>query len=159
MLLGGEQMSFISRVPSSSFILHTLANTCVLNGRQVIPLQAQMLDYINKYEYKHFTLKIQSLFNYLQNATHNRHIVVNQYFRWCWVLSWSVGITAVRWQRSCKYCNFSNIRFRCNAYSEVIQLDQSQYFLVWDILEIVVNNQLFINLVHIIYSTDYKMMM
>ncbi|XP_056314227.1 Fanconi anemia group G protein [Danio aesculapii] len=32
MLLGGEQMSFISRVPSPSLILHTLANTCVLNG-------------------------------------------------------------------------------------------------------------------------------
>ncbi|KAK9974506.1 hypothetical protein ABG768_022596 [Culter alburnus] len=32
MLLGGEQMTFISRVPSSSIILHTLAHTCVFNG-------------------------------------------------------------------------------------------------------------------------------
>ncbi|KAG1937327.1 Fanconi anemia group G protein [Pimephales promelas] len=31
-LLGGEQMTFICRVPSSSLILHTLAHTCVLNG-------------------------------------------------------------------------------------------------------------------------------
>uniref|UniRef100_A0A672T0C0 Fanconi anemia group G protein homolog n=1 Tax=Sinocyclocheilus grahami TaxID=75366 RepID=A0A672T0C0_SINGR len=31
-LLGGEQMTFISRVPSPSLILHTLAHTCVFNG-------------------------------------------------------------------------------------------------------------------------------
>ncbi|XP_058633404.1 Fanconi anemia group G protein isoform X3 [Onychostoma macrolepis] len=31
-LLGGEQMTFISRVPSPSLILHTLAHTCVVNG-------------------------------------------------------------------------------------------------------------------------------
>ncbi|XP_043094356.1 Fanconi anemia group G protein isoform X2 [Puntigrus tetrazona] len=31
-LLGGEQMTFISRVPSPSLILHTLAHTCVSNG-------------------------------------------------------------------------------------------------------------------------------
>jgi len=43
-LLGGEQMTFICRVPSSSLILHTLAHTCVLNGRQVIPQKGPMLD-------------------------------------------------------------------------------------------------------------------
>uniref|UniRef100_A0A8C1MMB1 FA complementation group G n=1 Tax=Cyprinus carpio TaxID=7962 RepID=A0A8C1MMB1_CYPCA len=32
-LLGGEQMTFISRVPSPSLSLHTLAHTCVFNGR------------------------------------------------------------------------------------------------------------------------------
>ncbi|XP_026106237.1 Fanconi anemia group G protein [Carassius auratus] len=32
MLFGGAQMSFISRVPSPSLILHTLAHTCVFNG-------------------------------------------------------------------------------------------------------------------------------
>ncbi|XP_067294492.1 Fanconi anemia group G protein [Pseudorasbora parva] len=31
-LLGGEQITFISRVPFSSLILYTLAHTCVLNG-------------------------------------------------------------------------------------------------------------------------------
>lgn len=32
MLFGGAQMTFISRVPSPSLILHTLAHTCVFNG-------------------------------------------------------------------------------------------------------------------------------
>ncbi|XP_016368391.1 Fanconi anemia group G protein homolog [Sinocyclocheilus rhinocerous] len=32
MLFGGVQMTFISRVPSPSLILHTLAHTCVVNG-------------------------------------------------------------------------------------------------------------------------------
>ncbi|KAA0717311.1 hypothetical protein E1301_Tti012235 [Triplophysa tibetana] len=32
LLLGGEQMTLINRVPSSSLILYTLAHTCVLNG-------------------------------------------------------------------------------------------------------------------------------
>uniref|UniRef100_A0A672T3L2 FA complementation group G n=1 Tax=Sinocyclocheilus grahami TaxID=75366 RepID=A0A672T3L2_SINGR len=32
MLFGGVQMTFISRVPSPSLILHTLAHTCVFNG-------------------------------------------------------------------------------------------------------------------------------
>jgi len=41
---------------------------------------------------------------------------VNQYFRWCWSLSWSVGVTAVWWQRSCKDVTFSGIGFRNNAY-------------------------------------------
>lgn len=43
-LFGGAQMTFISRVPSPSLILHTLAHTCVFNGRQVIPQQGQMLE-------------------------------------------------------------------------------------------------------------------
>ncbi|XP_056601041.1 Fanconi anemia group G protein isoform X2 [Triplophysa dalaica] len=32
LLLGGEQMTFINRVPSPSLILYTLAHACVLNG-------------------------------------------------------------------------------------------------------------------------------
>lgn len=43
-LLGVEQMTFISSVPSPTLILHSLAHTCVFNGRQVIPQQGQMFD-------------------------------------------------------------------------------------------------------------------
>ncbi len=51
-LLGGEQMTFISRIPSPSLILHNLAHTCVFNGRQVIPQQGQMLESFIKFEYR-----------------------------------------------------------------------------------------------------------
>lgn len=45
------------------------------------------------------------------DITWQRHLLIflqhvfclNQYFRWCWVLSWSLGITPIGQQRSCKF--------------------------------------------------------
>lgn len=34
-LIGGQQISFICRIPSPAYILHTLGYRCVLSDRQV----------------------------------------------------------------------------------------------------------------------------